>query len=185
MTATTTDAATSDAALTHYVDTDQLARDVAIDTTNLSDALRTHASNYVHYAVQAARARRQFERWKSALEVLEARLDGEYRVSLAADGKKPTEAAIKAAIAQDTRWIGASSRVIDAQQIFKFAEIAERAFDQRRDMLLQVARDAAREQEGQLRMRVATAAGGGVPDARESAAAGLTRIREAQASAAA
>ena len=145
------------AGLTVYVDSDELKKDIAIDQTSLDSNMQQHASLYVHYATQAVRARRQWERWKAAFEILESQLDGKHRESLKESGAKVTEAQIRAAMVQDPQWKKCSAMVIEAQQIFRLAEIGERSFEQRKDMLLQLARDAAREREGQLRVGAATA----------------------------
>lgn len=152
------------AALIVYVDSEQLKADLEINSTDIDEAMRKHAGLYAHYATQAVRARAQHERWKSAFEVLEAQLDAKYRRELAPDGddpkaKKPTEPQIRAAVVSDSAWKACSSKVIEAQQIQKLAEIGERSFEQRKDMLLQVARNQAREAEGQLRLVQGQAAG--------------------------
>lgn len=140
-----------DASLTLYVDPEQLKTDVQITTATMDDDMRQHAGLYVHYATQAVRARRQYDRWKAAFEILEAELDAHYREALAEAGGKVTEGLIRAKIVQDPKWKACSSRVIEAQHGFRMAEVAERGFEQRKDMLLQLARDAARQQDGPLR----------------------------------
>lgn len=140
------------AGLTSYIDTDQLKKDTQIDLTDITGCMQQQTSLFVHYATNTVRARRQFERWKAALEVLEAQLDGKYRRSLAEEGTKVTEAVVRAAVLTDPQYKATSVRVIDARQIYQLAEVAERAFDQRKDMLLQIARDAAREGAGSLRV---------------------------------
>jgi hypothetical protein len=149
-------------ALIVYVDPEQLAKDVSIDIADLSGALQKHASLFVHYASQAVRAKRQYERYKVAVEILEAKLDAEYRKSLKAEAAeeegpksrsvKPTEPQIKAAVVTDPRYKAAYARLIDAQQIHRLAEIAERSFEHRRATLIQMAQDASREAGGQLRV---------------------------------
>lgn len=171
-----------DTGLTEYIDTDQLAIDNVIDRSDLTGAMQKHSGLYVHYAVQAVRARGQYERWKNAQEILEARLDGEHRTKLADEGKKVTEAQIKAAILQDPRYITCANRLIQAQQIMKFAEIGERSFDGRKDLLLQMARDAAREAEGQLRLVLSGAGDTAAKSARDSL---VERLQEQKVRAAA
>ena len=119
---------------------------------DLDSAMVEHASLYVHYASQTVSARRQYERLKNAFEILEARLDAQYREALASEGKKATEAAIRNALVADSRWSGAQARVIEAQSIWKLCEVAESALVQRKDLLLEIARDRRREREGELRV---------------------------------
>ncbi|MNR43263.1 hypothetical protein D3C85_1618700 [compost metagenome] len=40
----------------------------------------------------------------------------------------------------------------DAHAVWKLAEVAANAFDQRKDMILELARDRRKEREGQLRV---------------------------------
>jgi hypothetical protein len=138
--------------LVAYVDPDQIKADLHIDLTNINEAMAKHASTFLHYAGQSVRAKRQFERYKLGLEVLEAKLDAEWRTTLKGESAKSTEPAIRAAIVQDSRYKQMSARMIEAQQVHRLAEAAERAFEHRKDMLLQIARDAARESGGQLRV---------------------------------
>jgi hypothetical protein len=140
--------------LIEYVDPSQLRKDIAININQLSKDMEEHASRYVEYAIKAVRARRQHERYQLVLSVLEAQLDSQYRASLREENPKASENQIKAAIATDARTRAAKVKVIDSEQQFRIAEIAGRSFDQRKDMLLQLARDAAREGAGQLRVGV-------------------------------
>ena len=138
--------------LKRFIDSDKLKQDVGINMADLDSAMVEHASLYVHYASQTVSARRQYERLKNAFEILEARLDAEYRESLAGEGKKVTEAAIRNSLVADSRWSSAQARVIEAQSIWKLCEVAESALVQRKDLLLEIARDRRREREGELRV---------------------------------
>lgn len=140
-----------DALLTNYIDPEQVKKDLHFDLTDLSGAMQRHASLFIHYAQQAVRARSQYDRWKSALEVLESQLDNHYRTTLKEENPKTTEPQIRSAVVSDARWKAASARVIDAKTQHNMAESVERAFEHRKDMLLQIARNAARESEGPLR----------------------------------
>lgn len=156
----TTAPAANDAALNLFIDTDQLEKDVVIDSTDLSGNMAHHARLYFHYAKITVRARAQYERWKSATEILESSLDSTHRLTLreayeaeiGADpkskAKPPTEGQVRAAIVTDPKYKAAAGRLIEAQQVWKLAEAAERAFEHRKDMLIQIARDASREQAG-------------------------------------
>jgi hypothetical protein len=141
-----------EALLAELIDPDQLKKDVAIDLADINTAMQHHAGLYVHYATLAVRARGQHDRWKRAQQVLEAQLNKEYRESLIEDGKKPTEPAIAAAVINDHRWKACNARVLQAQQVHRLAEVADTAFSQRKDMLLQIARNQAKEADGQLRV---------------------------------
>lgn len=81
-----------------FVDVDQLKKDVRINPNNLDQDMIQHPSMYVHYSVQTVNARRQYDRIKNAFDILASRLDAEYRETLAAEGKKVTEAMIANAV---------------------------------------------------------------------------------------
>jgi len=139
-------------ALKSYVDASELKRDVAISPTDLDNDMIKHAALYVHYAEQTVNARRQYDRVKSQVEILEAQLDAHYRNKANDEGKKTTEAQLKSQVTSDPRYAAAQQKLIDAHSIWKLADIAERAMDQRKDMLLEVARDRRKEKEGQVRV---------------------------------
>ncbi|WP_323016358.1 hypothetical protein [Castellaniella sp.] len=139
-------------ALKAYVDADALKKDVQVSITDLDNVMIQHAALYVHYATQTVNARRQYDRVKSAVEILEAQLDSYYRNRAADEGKKTTETQLKGQVTGDPRYADAQKKLIDAHSIWKLADIAERAMEQRKDMILEVARDRRKEREGQLRV---------------------------------
>jgi len=144
-------------ALETFIDAAELKRDVTINLSDLDSAMVQHASLYLHYAGLTVKARRQYDRLKNAFEILEAKLDAHYRDSFANEGKKVTEGAIRQALVADIRWSQAQARVIEAGSIWRMCEVAENSFEQRKDMLLEIARDRRKEREGQLRVSELTA----------------------------
>jgi hypothetical protein len=161
-----------DVPLERFIDPAQMKRDISINITDLDDAMISHASMYVHYASLTVQARRQYDRLKNAFEILEARLDKFHRDQFAAEGKKVTEGAIRQALVADPRWSRAQSRVIDSGSIFRMCEAAEDALVQRKDMILELARDRRREREGQLRMQE-------IKEARADVAQSLSKTKAA------
>lgn len=158
--------------LKSYVDADELKRDVTISPTDLDNDMIRHSALYVHYAAQTVNARHQYDRTKRAAEVLEAQLDAAYRARANDEGKKTTEAQLKNQIAGDPRYVEMQQKLIDAHSIWKLADVAENAFLQRKDLLLEVARDRRKEKEGNLRvMELEAAKKGFLDNARESAKA--------------
>lgn len=135
-----------------FIDSDQLTNDVAFTLEDLDNGMIRHASLYAYYATRCAEAKRQYERMKSAVDMLEAKLDAEHRVVLKEENPKTTEAQIKSAVMMDRRWSSAQARLVDAQYIYELTRIAVTSFDQRKDMMLEVARDRRKEREGQLRV---------------------------------
>jgi hypothetical protein len=149
-----------------FVNAHQLAKDVRIDPLDLDTACVEHAGLFVHYADQASKARRQYEKMKAAHEVLESMLYAKVRESLSstmvtetdAKGKevtrsaKVTEGQIDAAVKADRRWWRSKNRVIDAQAIMDLANNGKAAFEQRRDMIVQMGSDRRIERQGALRV---------------------------------
>lgn len=149
MTAVTT---TEEAALKNYIDPVQMQKDLTIDTSNINEELAQQPARYMEYAKRAVYARAQADRAKTSFEIEESRLDHQYRTTLKEENPKVTEPAIRAAVVGDPRWKTFNTRMIQAQTIYRLAEKAERAFDDRKDMVLQIARNLAKEMEGGLRV---------------------------------
>ncbi len=149
---------TPETGMKSFIDPEQLQKDIAINPADLDNAMLTHSSLAVHYGMQAVHARTQAERMKNAVEILEARLDNEYRESMKAEGAKVTEAAIKSAVLNDKRYSAAQGKLIDAQTVQRLAEVAANAFSGRKDLILEVARDRRKEREGELRVMAQDAA---------------------------
>lgn len=149
---------TSETGLKTFIDAEQLQKDIQINPADLDNAMLSHSGLSVHYGIQAVHARSQAERVKNAVEIIEARLDSEYRDSLAAEGKKVTEGAIKSAVLNDKRYSAAQAKLIEAQTIHRLADVAANAFSGRKDLILEVARDRRKEREGELRVMAQDAA---------------------------
>lgn len=156
---TAADAAKATRTLRTFIDINKLTEDVGFTIETLQDAMLKHTGLFVYYASQTIEARKQFEKAKAGVDILKAKLDDEHRTTLKAGGAKTTEGAIEAAVTSDTRYIGAQARLIEAQGIWKLCEVAESAFSQRRDMLLELARDRRKEREGELLVKARDEAG--------------------------
>ncbi len=130
----------------------QIKKDVSINIADLDNAMIEHPSMFVHYAFKTVEARRVFDRCKNTLEIIEATLSAQYRASLIAEGGKTTEAQISTAVKLDPHYKRANEALIKSQAEWRFAEVAENAFVQRKDLILELARDRRKEREGQLRV---------------------------------
>lgn len=136
------------------LDPEQVARDMDIDFSRLSEAMQKHSALYVHYANIAVRCKNQADRMKQQLELVESVLDGEYRSAMKEDNPKVTEVQIRAAVIKDSRRRRAHQMAIDADTQYRMAQNIERGFEHRKDMLLMIARSQLRESEGALRVAV-------------------------------
>lgn len=144
---------TNPTALQTFVSAEELQRDITINMLDLDSAVIRHASLYVYYATQAALARRQFERTKAAVEILESRLDHHYRKQAIDEGKKVTENSIASSVKSDRRWHIAQDRLATARAIMDLANDAREAFAQRKDMIVQLAVDRRVERERSMVFR--------------------------------
>jgi hypothetical protein len=143
---------TVEPALNDFIDAEQFKKDLSFNLADLTTAMQKHSGFYAHYAGQAVRAKRQYDIQVKKLEILESRLDREYRASFKERAEKVTEPQIRSSIVTDSRYIAASLREINARSIYDLCRSCERSFDQQKDLLLQIARDAAREGAGNLRV---------------------------------
>lgn len=134
------------------VDPEQLAIDIAINQTDLDDGMISQAGLFARYAWTSAQAQAQYEKLKASFEILESKLDGEHRESLAEGGGKVTEAMVRQAVVSDSRWGAAQSRLIDARTNASFAKDVLESFKQKRDMLVQLAISDREEMKGTLRV---------------------------------
>lgn len=135
-----------------FVDREQLARDVAVSSTNLSDAFCSQADMFAYYSAQAAHAEHQFERLKDKKDWLMASIDHALRQEAIAKGDKLTEPQIEKMILRDPRYQKFASLCNDAKREVARAKGATEAFKQRRDMLVQAGADERQERKGSLRM---------------------------------
>jgi hypothetical protein len=162
-----------------FVDVEQLKKDLAVNPNDLDDAVTSQAPMFVHYAQQAAYARRQWEKAKLAAEILESQLDATWRKKLADDNSKVTEAMVTNAIKSDPRYAAAQNQIIEARALFDIANDAREAYMQRKDMIVQVSVDRRREREGQLRIMAAKEGENAVQSGREAALAAEAARRQA------
>ncbi|UBM12719.1 hypothetical protein [Cupriavidus metallidurans] len=150
-------AATKALELKTFIDPEQVRADVAFNPTDLDAAIIQHAAKFAYYAEQGVQARRQFERVKAAVEVLETQLDAYYRKKLADEGAKVTEKMVESAVKMDSRWLAAQYRLADAKAIQGSCESVAESLRQRKDMLVQTSVDRRIEREGELRVQSAAA----------------------------
>lgn len=138
--------------MSELVITDELKKDVSINLADLDREMIEHASMYIHYAVKTVNARKNYDSAKNRLEIITAKIYAQIRSEFSDTGVKATESMIDAALKVHPTYIKLQQDVIDAQATWRLCEVAETAFNQRKDMLLELARDRRKEREGQLRV---------------------------------
>ena len=110
--------------------------DLKIDFDQLDINWRDHSANYMKWSEKWVNSVAVRDRKKEALDTLKAELDGKYRKSLLEiDKKKPTEAAVSAAIQSDKTYKIAQHDVINATEDINLLSSAKTAFDHRKKAL--------------------------------------------------
>ena len=108
--------------------------DLKIDFAQLDINWRDHSANYMKWAEKWVDAVAYRDRTKEALDVLRAELDAHYRQVLHTD-KKPTEAAIAAAINKDEDYKLQQQTILDANEAVNLLASAKVAFEHRKKAL--------------------------------------------------
>jgi hypothetical protein len=127
-------------------------KDVSINIADLDNAMIEHPSMFVHYAYLTVKARVIYDQSKNSSEIRQAQLSAKYRAQFLADGVKATEGLIESSVKMDAEYNEVQTAMIKAQGAWRMAEVAESAFVQRKDMILELARDRRKEREGALRV---------------------------------
>jgi len=108
--------------------------DLEIDFAQLDINWRDHSTNYMKWSKKWVDSVAYRDRCKEALDVVRAGLDAKYRKELF-DGKKPTEAAISAAITSDDDYKLANQTLLDANEAVNLLASAKGAFEHRKKAL--------------------------------------------------
>ena len=108
--------------------------DLKIDFAQLDINWRDHSTNYMKWAEKWVNSVAERDRIKEALEVLKAELSTKYRTELF-DGKKPTEAAITAAIISNEEHKTMQQVLIDANEAVNLHTTVKTSFEHRKKAL--------------------------------------------------
>jgi hypothetical protein len=148
------------ASISKFIDAEKTVTDLALNTETITQDMVTYPGTFYHYSTLAIEARHAYDLRKAAHSMLEKEVNTEYRTSLKEENAKTTEAQIDAAASLDPRIKAGVVRLLNAKRESELAACAAEAFSQRRDMLLQIAKGAAREQLGSMNVTAITAAAG-------------------------
>lgn len=145
-----------------FIDANQLRRDQAINSNDLSTAMMEQAAMFSHYGVLAAEASKQVDVVKMLLENTEAavyqleRAAANQAAAEAAATKAPvekvTEAMLEKKVARHPRVIAMKKALNDAKRIEATGKIAVESFRHRRDMLVQLGLISREEMKGELKI---------------------------------
>jgi hypothetical protein len=110
--------------------------ELRMDETTINDDLKDQPSWFAWYATLSEKADSQYQEAKFFLEVIEAEIDAEIR---SGEGKKPTEAQIKAQIILDERYQKVKMEMIEAKKIVGILKAVTEAFRHRKETLIALA----------------------------------------------
>lgn len=148
---------TTESDYANFIDLEQAKKDLVIDPMNPTVGMIQQLGYFVHYSGIAIKARRALDEAKLRLDTIEAALKTKYRQSLAEDGSKVTEGQIAAAVNLDAAFRAASQKVIELTEVRGYADVVREAFEQRKYLLLQIAKDNAIEKSGPISVKAAKA----------------------------
>lgn len=145
-------------AVREFIEPQDLKRDVAFSTNDLTSAMMSQASMFSHYGVLAANASRQVDTVKLLLENTEAAVYKMLRDQAATNGEKVTEAQLEKLVTRHPRVIAMKKSLNEAKRVEANAKIAVEAFRHRRDMLVQMGLISREEMKGELSIRAKSSA---------------------------
>lgn len=131
--------------LDEFLTAHDIAEATNLNPTDLESEMIRMASLYSRFGVLSAKARSQRDASKSALELVEAKLDKALRDKLAEKGEKVTEAKLRAEIVMQSKYIEAQKELNEANSILSAMETALMALQMKRDMLVQLNKNSERE----------------------------------------
>jgi hypothetical protein len=135
-----------------FIDADQLRRDMAFSTNDLTNAMMEQSSLFAHYGVLHAKAQRQVDAVKMLLESTESAVYKALRNKMESDGKKPTEALLDKMVTSHPRVVGMKRALAEARQVEAIGKTAVEGFRHRRDMLIQQGLISREEMKGEARI---------------------------------
>lgn len=110
-----------------------------INKHDISEELYMQPQKYVYYTALLEKVRSYLEGAKLAEEVMHAKLYEPARVGLVASmGKNPVKDQIEAEILNDEEYLDKREQVIILESTVKNLQYIVRAFEQRKDMLIQL-----------------------------------------------
>lgn len=129
--------------LEKFVDEGELAQATSLNPSDLENEMLRMASLYTRFGLLTAKARRQRDAAKANLELVEAKLDGLLREKH--KEAKVTEARLRAELVQQSKYQEAHSTLIEANGTLSALETVLMALQMKRDMLVQLNKNAERE----------------------------------------
>ena len=133
-------------------------QDVSFSDTDLDGAIREQAALFAHYAALHRQAAEQAASKKILYEVIRAKAAKKFRADAATAGTKVTDSLIEQEVTLTGEVLNARLDMIRADSILELCKNALKAFEQRRDMLIQRGASIREELKGELRIHAVTEA---------------------------
>ncbi len=127
------------------VDTLALKADLQFNPSDLQNAMLSQAALYGHYAMLAAKASLQRDQMETRLDIIKASLGKKVRVALSSSAGKVTEAMVEQEVNRHRTYVAAKSALNEADAIAKLLQSTLKAMEMRRDMLVQLNKNATQE----------------------------------------
>jgi hypothetical protein len=140
------------AQLNQFIDVDQYIKDTTLTDGNLQGCMLNQTGLRAHYATLAARAAAQYNSMKARFEVMEAGLYNKHRQRLSMLNEKVTEKMVETAVKLDPAYLTGKGLVIEAESIADIVKGRAAAFEDRRNMLMQLGADKREEMKGAPRI---------------------------------
>jgi len=136
-----------------FVDAEELKTKLSYSLADLSGAMVVQASTYVHYGLLQAKASKQVKDLELLIEIGIAKVKRRLRDAAAAAGVKVTQAELESEAGLDEKIIELRRALNEALQVESKAKTAVKAFEQRRDMLIQHGSTEREEMRGELSIK--------------------------------
>jgi hypothetical protein len=132
--------------------------DVQFSDIDLDGAIREQASLFARYSTMHAEAAEQASSKKVLYEAIRARAAKTFREEAAKASTKVTDSLIEQEVTLNAQVLQARLEMIQADGILDLCKNALKAFEQRRDMLIQRGSSIREELKGELRIHAVTEA---------------------------
>lgn len=139
-------------AVKDFIEPQRAVQDLKVNEHNLDLSMMTHAGQFAYYASLAAKAQFQMDQLEQLRDIVAARLDKKIRDAAVVEGRKVTEAQVKAEIALEPDTIAINTAVNKAKMVAAVCKSHAEAFRQRKDMLVSMAINNREEKKGELRV---------------------------------
>lgn len=120
-------------------------KEMEINVSSLDEERIKHASRRAWLGVASVRYKVHAERLYHELKILKAKLAKEYRSWASQNQTRVTESMVEENVLTDERYLNLLEEYFEVSKIAEELSKVERAYDDRKDMLLEISRDRREE----------------------------------------